>query len=331
LYLADAAERSVGERPRDSAGRSDGDDQRGGRAEPATATTATAAVAFIQRARQVGKRARRTAGVTGPGHGRPWYATLTPDMTDVPTRPPTDAPASAYDRRWLAEHLAEERRESSLLGEIREVVFGAQDGLVSTLAVVATVAGASGEAFPVVVAGVASGLAGVFSMAAGEYIGSKSQREIFDAQIHAERHEVEQRPGEAEAEVAYMLTEEGLDEDEAARIAAMMARHPEVLLRTMVARELGIQVEDRGGDVLRGALVPIVPFIVLPFGVALPIAAVATGAVLFGIGVVKSRWSHRAAIPSGLEVLALAAVAGVAGYLFGTLLPQLLGLAGITV
>jgi VIT1/CCC1 family predicted Fe2+/Mn2+ transporter len=263
-------------------------------------------------------------------------------MTDVPTRPPTDAPASAYDRRWLAEHLAEERRESSLLGEIREVVFGAQDGLVSTLAVVATVAGASGEAFAVVVAGVASGLAGVFSMAAGEYIGSKSQREIFDAQIHHERHEVEERPGEAEAEVAYMLTEEGLDEDEAARIAAMMARHPEVLLRTMVARELGIHVEDRGGSVLRGALfmgaafglgalVPIVPFIVLPFGVALPIAAVATGAVLFGIGVVKSRWSHRAAIPSGLEVLALAAVAGVAGYLFGTLLPQLLGLAGITV
>jgi VIT1/CCC1 family predicted Fe2+/Mn2+ transporter len=262
-------------------------------------------------------------------------------MADIPTRPPTDAPASAYDRQWLAEHLAEERRESSLLGEIREVVFGAQDGLVSTLAVVATVAGASGEAFPVVVAGVASGLAGVFSMAAGEYIGSKSQREIFDAQIHHERHEVEERPGEAEAEVAYMLTEEGLSEEEGARIAAMMARHPEVLLRTMVARELGIHVEDLGGGVLRGALfmgaafglgalVPIVPFIVLPFGVALPIAAVATGAVLFGIGVVKSRWSHRAAIPSGLEVLALAAVAGVAGYLFGTLLPRLLGVAGIT-
>ena len=56
-------------------------------------------------------------------------------------------------------------------------------------------------------------------MAAGEYIGSKSQREILDAQIHEERHEVEERPGEAEAEVAYMLTEEGLDEEEAARIA----------------------------------------------------------------------------------------------------------------
>jgi vacuolar iron transporter family protein len=260
-------------------------------------------------------------------------------MTDT-TRPPMDAPASAYDRRWIATHLAEERQESSLLGEIREVVFGLQDGLVSTLAVVATVAGASGQAFPVIVAGIASGLAGVFSMAAGEYIGSKSQREIFDAQIHEERHEVEERPGEAEAEVAFMLTEEGLSEEEAARIAALMASHPEVLLRTMVTRELGIQVDEHGGSVLRGALfmgaafglgalVPILPFLLLPIGMAIPTAVVATGVVLFGIGVVKSRWTHRSALSSGLEVLMLAAVAGIAGYLFGTVLPQLLGVAGI--
>lgn len=262
-------------------------------------------------------------------------------MAETSTRPPLDAPASAYDRRWIAEHLAEERRASSFLGEIREVVFGLQDGLVSTLAVVATVAGASGQAFPVVVAGIATGLAGVFSMAAGEYIGSKSQREIFDAQIHDERHEVDERPGEAEAEVAYMLAEEGLGDEDAARVAALMARHPEVLLRTMVVRELGIQVEDRGGSVLRGALfmgaafglgalVPVIPFLILPFSVSLLAAVAATGLVLFGIGVVKSRWTHRSALPSGLEVLALAAVAGIAGYLFGTVLPQLLGVAGIS-
>ena len=94
-----------------------------------------------------------------------------------------------------------------------------------------------------------------------------------------------------------------------------MARHPEVLLRTMVARELGIQVEDRSGGVLRGALfmgaafglgalVPIVPFLLLPIAMALPAAVVATGLVLFGIGVVKSRWTHRSAMSSGLEVLA---------------------------
>jgi vacuolar iron transporter family protein len=263
------------------------------------------------------------------------------EMSDIAPRPPLDAPASAYSREWIAEHLAAERRESSLLGEIREIVFGAQDGLVSTLAVVATVAGASGQAFPVIVAGVASGLAGVFSMAAGEYIGSKSQREIFDAQIHEERHEVDERTGEAEAEVAYMFEEEGLGPEEAHHIAGLIARHPEVLLRTMVTRELGIQVEDRHGSVLRGALfmgaafglgalVPVLPFLFMPIGMAIPAAVVATGLVLFGIGVVKSRWTHRSALSSGLEVLVLAAVAGIAGYLFGTILPQLLGVAGIS-
>jgi len=228
-----------------------------------------------------------------------------------------------------------------LLCEIREIVFGAQDGLVSTLAVVATVAGATNDAFPVVIAGIASGLAGVFSMAAGEYIGTKSQREIFEAQIANERDEVEERPGESEAEVAYMLAEEGLDEDEAARVAGILAQHPEVLLRTMVSRELGIQVDDDHGSPMQGALfmgaafglgaaVPVVPFLVAPIGVAMPAAVVLTGLVLFGIGVTKSRWTRRSAMSSGLEVLALAAIAGIAGYVFGTLLPALVGVAGIT-
>jgi VIT1/CCC1 family predicted Fe2+/Mn2+ transporter len=255
-------------------------------------------------------------------------------------RPADSAPASAYSREWIAGHLAEERRNSALLGEAREIVFGAQDGIVSTLAVVATVAGATGEPFAVVVAGIAAALAGVFSMAAGEYIGSTSQREIFDAQVEGERTEVDERPGESEAEVAYMLAEEGLGEEDAAKVAAIMARHPEVLLRTMVSRELGIQVDDGQGSPLQGAIlmgaafglgaaVPIVPFLLIPVDTALPIAIALAGIVLFGIGVVKSRWTKRSPIASGVEVLALAALAGVVGYLFGTILPQLLGVAGI--
>src|SRR5262245_64794582 len=261
-------------------------------------------------------------------------------QTLVPERPAASAPASAYPRAWIADHLAEERRNSALLGEAREIVFGAQDGIVSTLAVVATVAGATGEPFAVVVAGIAAALAGVFSMAAGEGLGAKSQREIFDAQVEGERTEVDERPGESEAEVAYMLAEEGLGDEDAARVAAIMARHPEVLLRTMVSRELGIQVDDAHGSPLQGAIfmgtafglgaaVPIIPFLVLPVGTALPLAIALAGIVLFGIGVVKSRWTRRPPLISGVEVLVLAALAGVVGFLFGTILPQLLGVAGI--
>ena len=78
-----------------------------------------------------------------------------------------------------------------------------------------------------------------------------------------------------------------------------------------------------------GAAVPVLPFLFLPIASALPAALGLTGTVLFGIGVIKTRWTRRSPLASGLEVLALAAVAGIAGYLFGTVLPRLLGVAGI--
>lgn len=245
-------------------------------------------------------------------------------------------PAGDYERDWVREHLADERRKASLLGEIREAIFGAQDGLVSTLAVVSTVAGASSGRFLVLIAGIASGLAGLFSMAAGEYMSSKSQREIFVAQIAGEREEVLERPGEAEAEMAYMLEEDGLPRSEAEAMASRIAGHPEVLLKTMVEKELGLASEHAEGSPLQGAVimgasfglgaaVPVIPYLVLPIEVAIWASVLATGGVLFAIGVVKSRWTRRAWLRSGLEILLLGAFAGVAGYLFGNLLPSLLG------
>src|SRR6516162_5909436 len=126
------------------------------------------------------------------------------------------APAE-FDTTWLAQHLEQERRQADVLSEIREAMFGAQDGLTSVLAIVSTVGGATGQPFAVLVAGFAAMVAGMFSMAAGEYMSSKSQREIFDAQIASEAVEVEERPGEAEAEVAYMLQQEGLAAEAARR------------------------------------------------------------------------------------------------------------------
>jgi VIT1/CCC1 family predicted Fe2+/Mn2+ transporter len=248
--------------------------------------------------------------------------------------------AEEFDREWIRDHVAEERRAAALLGDIREAIFGAQDGLVSTLAVVGIAAGATGDTFVILVAGIATGLAGVFSMAAGEYLSSKSQREIFEGQIAGEREEVRTRPGEAQAEVAYMFEEDGLPAGEAAEVARIVSRHPDVLLRTMVEKELALHVDEHAGSPLQGAvvmggafglgaLVPIIPYLLLPIAVATWASIVATGAVLFGIGVVKSRWTRRRALSSGLEILVVGALAGVIGYVFGNILPPLLGAAPV--
>ena len=249
--------------------------------------------------------------------------------------------AHEFSDEFLSAHLADERRRASLLGEVREAVFGAQDGLVSTLGVVSLVAGAGTDRFIVLVAGIAAGLTGIFSMAAGDYLSSKSQREIFEAQIVDERREVHERPGEAEAEIAYLFAEEGLPRATADRVARAMAEHPEVLLKTMVEKELGLAVEPDEGSPLQGALVmggafglgsmvPILPHLFAGREVAVVASTVATLGVLFAIGVVKSLWTHRSWWASGLEILLIGAFAGIAGYFFGTVLPGLLGAPGVS-
>ncbi len=255
-------------------------------------------------------------------------------MVNTSTRGPAD-----FDTNWLARHLDHERRQASVLSEIREVIFGAQDGLTSVLAIVSAVGGATGQPFAVLIAGCAAMIAGMFSMAAGEYMSSKSQREIFEAQIASEAEEVDERPGEAEAEVAYMLEREGLGPDASRRVARDLATSKPVLLKTMVEKELGLTVD--AGNVLRGALVmgvayglgglvPLLPYVFLPVHTAVYISVALAGIALFCMGAIKSRWTGRSWFLSGAEIFVLGTFAGVAGYFFGTLLPAALGVAGVS-
>ena len=108
----------------------------------------------------------------------------------------------------------------------------------------------------------------------------------------------------------------------------------------MVEKELGLTHRLAEGSPLQGALimgaafglgaaVPVIPYVLFPIEVAIWASVVATGAVLFGIGVVKSRWTRRSWLRSGAEILLLGAVAGIAGFLFGDILPGLLGVQPI--
>ena len=255
-------------------------------------------------------------------------------MTDQSDR--AELRSAVSDRAGARARLDQERRKAGLLGDIREAIFGAQDGLVSTLAVVSTVSGATNDRFPVLIAGIAAGLAGIFSMAAGEYLSSKSQREIALAQIAGEREKVAEHGGTAQAEFAYLLEEEGLPSDDASVVAEIVGRHPEVLLNANVLRQYGVALEEAQGSPLQGALVmgasfalgalaPILPYVLLPLDIAVYVSVFATGAVLFAIGIVKTRWTHGSPIGSGIEILIIGAMAGIVGYLFGTVLPTLVG------
>ena len=137
-----------------------------------------------------------------------------------------------------------------------------------------------------------------------------------------------------QAELAHVLVEEGLPTDEAIHVADVIGRHRDVLLNLKVLKQFGVAVEETGGSALQGAIVmgtafalgalaPILPYVLLPVGIATYVSSIATGAVLFAIGVVKTRWTHGSRLWSGLEILLIGALAGVVGYLVGTVLPRI--------
>jgi VIT1/CCC1 family predicted Fe2+/Mn2+ transporter len=217
-------------------------------------------------------------------------------------------------------------------GTLRAVIFGVSDGLVSNLALVMGVAGASGptgaESHFILLAGVAGLLAGAFSMAAGEYISMQSQRELFERQIALERAEMEAMPEEEEAEMASLYRAKGFREDEAKAIAHRLFEDPERALEQLIREELGLDPDELGspfgaafGSFVAfaiGAFVPVVPYLVAGGGSAF-VAAIALSLVaLFAVGAGVSLLTGRGVLFSGTRQVLIGAAAAVVTYLVGT-------------
>ncbi|MGH8755760.1 MAG: VIT1/CCC1 transporter family protein, partial [Burkholderiales bacterium] len=136
-------------------------------------------------------------------------------------------------------------------GNLRAAVFGVNDGLVSNASLIMGVAGATADNAVVLLSGIAGLLAGAFSMAAGEYVSVRSQREMYEYQIGLEREELEQYPEEEAAELALIYEARGLPKSEAQRLAEGVLTDPEKALDTLAREELGLNPEELGSP--RGA------------------------------------------------------------------------------
>jgi len=233
------------------------------------------------------------------------------------------------------EKLFRERQRIANLSQVREVVFGMQDGLLTTLGVVTSVAGATSNNTTVLVAGFAEAAAGAIAMAAGEYQASKAQHEMHAAEIAKERQELVDKPLEEHHELRAIFQREGLSRNSAEAVTELLAEHPELLFRTHVEKELGLRVEEfqspvrnalvMGLSFVLSALLPILPYIFLPTTPALIASVALTILALFAIGIGKASIAHRNYWRAGLEVVAIGLAAAVLTYLLGTLLPRALG------
>lgn len=220
-------------------------------------------------------------------------------------------------------------------GNLRAAVFGVNDGLVSNAALILGMAGASADARVVLMAGIAGLAAGAFSMASGEYVSVRSQRELYEYQIGLERDELEKYP-EAEAqELALIYAAKGVPPREAARIAQKIVADPEHALDTLAREELGLNPAELGspwGAALSsflafavGALIPLAPFLVLGRDHALPYSVGVTGVALFAIGATLSLFTGRGALASGLRMLLLGGSAALLTHAIGRLFGVALG------
>lgn len=217
-------------------------------------------------------------------------------------------------------------------GWLRPAVFGAMDGLVTNVSLIAGVGGGGASDHTIVLTGLAGLAAGAFSMAAGEYVSVSSQNELIQAEVNKERHELEHNPVAEQAELAAMLRARGVSPVTARQAAAEISAHPEKALAVHALEELGVDPGELPsplvaagaslGSFAVGALIPLIPYLagLHLLWVALILAGVAAVA---GGGMV-SRLTARPFWRGALRQLALGACAAGITYLIGTFIGHLI-------
>ena len=235
-----------------------------------------------------------------------------------------------------ATEIDRERWRVARLGRLREVVFGAQDGLLSTVALVTGVAVAVENQTTVLVAGLAAALPGMLSMATGAFLGSSAEQDVQRAEIAREAQELEDNPAEELAELVVLYQREGKTYQEARHLADEIAQDKELWLRTLVEKELGISPDETSSPVkdaltmgiafILAAIIPIFPHFFLEGGAAISISIAAALTGLFILGVGKGRLVQRSPLLQGLEILTIGAISAGIGFGLGDLIPRLIDL-----
>lgn len=215
-------------------------------------------------------------------------------------------------------------------GSLRAAVLGVNDGLVSNFSLVMGIAGGTGNPSFVLLAGVAGLLAGAFSMAAGEYISMRSQRDLYEHQIQIERQEILEFPEEEEEELALIYEAKGLPREDAERIAKYIMARPSIALETMAREELGLDPEELGSPwgaagssfvaFVAGAIVPILPYIFDAGTLALGLSVGLSALALIFVGGSLSLFTGKNIVWGALRMLFAGGIAAGVTFVVGKLI-----------
>jgi vacuolar iron transporter family protein len=220
---------------------------------------------------------------------------------------------------------------------IKSLVYGGLDGIITTFAVVAGVAGADLSAGIVLILGFANLFADGISMAIGDFLSTRAETEYNEAERARELWEVENYPEGEKLELAELYEAKGIPKEDAEKLVSILAEHKDAWVDVMMAEELGI-IEERESP-LKNALVTFfsfaifgfVPLVAYVLARAVPflaentfiVACLLTAITLFGLGAQKVRITNKNWFVSGAEMLILGGIAAAAAYGIGALLQGL--------
>jgi VIT1/CCC1 family predicted Fe2+/Mn2+ transporter len=263
------------------------------------------------------------------------------DMTPPVEKVVVDVPGWQQVRPRIPD--TQQRRTLEKRRSIREIVFGMQDGILTTLGIITGVGVAEGERAAVFISGFLALLAGALSMGVGEYLGRKSEREVVRATIDLEKREMAEDPqGEFTEQVAFYKLK-GFSADEAQMIVKRLTQHPDIYLYEMVRDEFGIDPREAEDAGLRGplsmsvsfalgSLLPIIAFMLpLSIGASALASLLFALAGLFGVGYYAGMLSERNPLGRGIEVALYGCGVFIISYLAGHFIPPLFGHAPVSV
>lgn len=225
-------------------------------------------------------------------------------------------------------HEYDHRHADVSSGWLRATVFGAMDGLVSNIGLIAGIAAAGASNAIVAITGVSGLIAGAISMALGEFTSVRTANEQLDAEANTEREAHSRNPRGEEAELSALFSQLGMTDEIAATAASQVHGNSEQAIRVHLSHELGLSLDDRPSPMVAavssflsfavGAFIPIVPFI---FGFGSLWTGLAFGGVgLLIAGALAARSTRRNWVWGATRQLIFGGIAVAATYTIGSLL-----------
>lgn len=248
-------------------------------------------------------------------------------MTSSPESQPR--PQHGHSPEEIEQRLAAPKQNSYL----RDFVYGAIDGTVTTFAVVSGVAGAELDSSIVIILGAANLVGDGFSMAAGNFLGTRAEQQEIERVRQMEESHIDNFPDGEREEVRQLFAAKGFAGDDLERAVDVITSDRRQWVDTMLTDEHGLNLN--GPDPLKAAAATLVAFLLLGAIPLLPfimnylngtpsapyvLSTALTGVAFFLVGTAKSRFVDQSWIMAGIESLLIGGSAAVLAYIVGALL-----------